>query len=225
MYYYIYHLICNKIKLNDLTKVFNINYNNNTDNNFAKLSYPVLMCLDIIMMQPCHVVVSIDQIHNVRFIQAVIHQLNQLNSKLQIKVEFKILDLKIMDFSGKNKMSTSINSKNTLYVDLTEKQIHEIVGKSITQNNMPQCIEECNDSVLNLYSIYRNIAHITMQETVDKFKQSNFTKFKTELAIKIVNLYNFYNQEHTIRKEFNMLNTVNKIHSSNYQLFIDMFEI
>lgn len=217
-YFILYHILSYFCNINRLTKVFNINYLNNTNNNFAKFSYPLLMCTDIISMQPCIVLVSKDQIHNIRFIKHIIDKINNIYN-LNISVKFEIIDVKISNLHNNNKMSTREN-KGAIYLSLEDEEIYKLVMKAKTQNNVPDKYENIEKSTENIYNIYAILKDLEIQQVINMFKKHNFIFFKECLYREIISLYNFYrlNINKSIQLDNKTQENVNEIVNNNFNL-------
>ena len=184
------------MKCNNLDKLLGINYHNSTDNNCAKYIYPALMLLDILLIQPCTVVVAKDQIHNVRFCKSNIERLNSMFD-LNIDVDFKLLDVNILGFySGKQgKMSTSVG-EGIIYVDDTLNTIKRVIAAAETADNMCTNIEEFNNmsvNVRNLYNVYNIVSGESVESIVHKYANRTYSELKedlSELVYKYVSRFN-----------------------------------
>lgn len=217
-YFITYHILSFVCSTNKLDKVFKINFNNRTDNNFSKFSYPVLMCTDIILMQPCIVLVGSDQIHNIRFIVNVLDKLNKTYS-LNLNIKFKIIDIKILNLNNENKMSTSKQNIKQMFINMKDNEIYELIMKAKTQKFVPQNYNDLELSTKNLYRIYSEIKKLSIEKTIEIFKDKNFVFFKKILYKEIIELYSFYRQNNKKEMgEYNAQNKVNDIVKDNFHI-------
>lgn len=217
-YFIMYHIISFFCKINDLNKVFKINYKNNTINNFAKFSYPVLMCNDIILLNPCTVLVGSDQIHNVRFIKNILSNIQKLYN-LQLDIKFEIIDIKILSLNDNNKMSTSDKSNSgQIFLDMNNDEIYKIIMQAKTQSKMPKTYNELEDSTKNLYLIYSIIKNLEIEYVINIFSEKNFQEFKQHLYFAIVELFNFYKNLNNLNNKYDIHHIINNIIIKNFNL-------
>lgn len=217
-YFIMYHIISFFCKINDLNKVFKINYQNNTINNFAKFSYPVLMCNDIILLQPCTVLVGSDQMHNIRFIKNILENI-QKTYKLKLDIKFEIIDIKILSLNNNNKMSTSDKSNSgQIFLDMNNNEIYKTIMKSKTQSKMPKTYDELEYSTKNLYLIYSIIKNLEMEYVINIFYEKNFQEFKQHLYFAIVELFNFYKNSNNFENKYDTNNIISNIIIRNFNL-------
>lgn len=217
-YFLTYHILSFFCKTNKLNKVFKINFNNNTDNNFSKFSYPVLMCTDILLMQPCIVLVGPDQIHNIRFIMDIIDNINKIYS-VDFNITFKIINIKILNLNNEHKMSTSKKELSQMFINMQDSEIYELIMKAKTQKSVPNNYTDLETSTKNLYNIYSEIKNISIEETIEIFKEKNFYFFKQVLYKEIIELYSFYRRQfnNTKVEKYNSQSIVNNIVKSNFK--------
>lgn len=214
-YFITYHIISFLCNTNRLDKVFKINYFNNTNNNFAKFAYPVLMCTDIILMNPCIVLVGKDQIHNIRFVKEILLKINK-EYKLNIDIKFEVINTKILNLNNQNKMSTSDNNNNQIFIDMTDNEIIKIISKSKTQTKIPKQYSDLEISTYNLYNIYAQINNLDIEQVIYKFQESDFTTFKKYLCNSIIELINFYRKKTDNKFKYNAQEVVNNIIKYNF---------
>lgn len=191
VYFSLLMLIGNYCNINELDKIFKINYENNTDNNINKLLYPLIMLIDILLIQPCTVVISQDQIHNVRFIKKIIEKLKSL--KINIDVDFEILDLKIISLYTEDKMSSSKENCGVIYLNDDMISIQDKIAQIPTQENMPQHSEDFQHPHLKqIYQLFAKMSNISLEELIDKYKDQKFSLFKINFATKIYKIIQEY---------------------------------
>ena len=173
------------IQCNHLDKLLGINYSNSTENNCAKYIYPALMLLDILLVQPCTVIVAQDQIHNVRFCKSNIEKLNNAFN-INIDVDFQLLDINILGFHSDHtgKMSTSVNA-GIVYVDDTLETVRSVIAHAATADHMCQTMEEFNSmnaNVRNLYNVYQLVSDLTVEQIVVKYADKGYEELKADLS-------------------------------------------
>lgn len=172
-------------KLSSLNKVFNINFANETENTLGKLLYPFLMTIDIMLCAPCKVVVSQDQIHNVRFAKKLIAEICA-EKNIKIEVEFDVLDLKILSIVDDGKMSTSSVKSGALFMDMTQQEVSDVVLRAKTQTVYVTNRDEMSASTLNLFFILSKISDDSIETIAAKF--TTFEELK-QYAAKTIYAY------------------------------------
>ena len=201
-----------KIKTSSLNKIFNINYGN-TENNLMKLIYPLLMLIDIFLFQPCTVIVSKDQIHNVRYIKT------QLKNIIPFcfDIDFKILDIKILNPYDLSKMGTS-ESSNKIFLNDTYDSIFNIIKKVQSSTNFPLCYEDLNENIQHLYFILSIIKKESVKILFNKIKFDNYLLFKKYVTQSIYDFLQIYqNKNLCVTKQRQNIQDIKKIIFFNYK--------
>jgi len=154
-------------------------------------SYPVLMAADILLYDTTHVPVGDDQKQHLELCRDIAQKFNNdfnVDDFLKvpeplIKDEFsRIMSLK----DGSKKMSKSEPS-DLSRINLTDdkNQILNKIKKAKTDPlPLPSSKEELNKRMeaKNLVGIYSSLTNSSLDETIQKFSESNFSDFKEELS-------------------------------------------
>ncbi len=173
-------------------------------------SYPVLMAADILLYDSTHVPVGDDQKQHLELCRDIAQKFNNdfnIDNFLKvpeplIQKEFsRIMSLK----DGSKKMSKSELS-DLSRINLTDdrNQIINKIKKAKTDAlPMPQDTNELDKRLeaKNLLGIYSSLTNSSMQASIDIFAGKNFSEFKENLAIELVN------KIEPISKEINKLLT------------------
>ncbi len=158
-------------------------------------SYPVLMAADILLYDASHVPVGDDQKQHLELCRDIAQKFNNdFGVKDFLKVpqpliqkEFsRIMSLK----DGSKKMSKSELS-DLSRINLTDDrdQIVNKIKKAKTDTlSMPKDIKDIHGrlEVKNLLGIYASLNNLTLENTITKFADKNFSKLKEELSDKLV---------------------------------------
>jgi tryptophanyl-tRNA synthetase len=154
-------------------------------------SYPVLMAADILLYDSTHVPVGDDQKQHLELCRDIAQKFNNdFNNndffkipEPLIKKEFsRIMSLK----DGSKKMSKSEPS-DLSRINLTDDQdqiINKIKKAKTDPLPLPSNKEELNKRLeaKNLIGIYTSLTNSTLDETIKKFNNKNFSDFKEELS-------------------------------------------
>mgnify|MGYP001267809474 CR=1 FL=1 len=154
-------------------------------------SYPVLMAADILLYDSTHVPVGDDQKQHLELCRDIAQKFNNdfnIDNFFKIpepliKKEFsRIMSLK----DGSKKMSKSELS-DLSRINLTDDQdqiINKIKKAKTDPLPLPSNKEELNKRLeaKNLIGIYTSLTNSTLDETIKKFNNKNFSDFKEELS-------------------------------------------
>ncbi len=154
-------------------------------------SYPVLMAADILLYDSTHVPVGDDQKQHLELCRDIAQK---FNNDFKIDDFFKVPEPLIQkEFSrimslkdGLKKMSKSELSDFSR-INLTDEkdQIINKIKKAKTDTlPMPSTIEDLNNrpEVKNLIGIYSSLNNFTLQKSIEKFSEKNFSEFKENLS-------------------------------------------
>lgn len=189
MFANLFFRLAKSCKLNHLNKVFKINFDNQTENTLGKMLYPFLMAIDIALCAPCKVMVSQDQIHNIRYVQQFIADICK-EKNITIDVEFDILNIKILSILDEGKMSTSSAVEGALFMDMSKEEVDNILLKAKTQTEYVYTQDQMLPNTLNLFNIFAMINNETIEEVAAKF--TNFKDFKAYAAKRMYEYLNGY---------------------------------
>ncbi len=159
-------------------------------------SYPVLMAADILLYDATHVPVGDDQKQHLELCRDIAQKFNndfELNNFLQvpeplIQKDFsRIMSLK----DGSKKMSKSeLSDFSRINLTDDKDQIINKIKKAKTDPlPMPQDIKELDNRLeaKNLLGIYSSLTDSTLQNSVKIFAGKNFSEFKENLGVELVN--------------------------------------
>ena len=154
-------------------------------------SYPVLMAADILLYDTTHVPVGDDQKQHLELCRDIAQKFNndfKVNDFLRIpepliQKEFsRIMSLK----DGLKKMSKSELS-DLSRINLTDDKdaiINKIKKAKTDSLPMPSNISglEKRPEAQNLIGIYASLSGLTLEESIKKFEEKNFSEFKEDLS-------------------------------------------
>jgi tryptophanyl-tRNA synthetase len=154
-------------------------------------SYPVLMAADILLYDATHVPVGEDQKQHLELCRDIAHKFNndfEVDNFLKvpeplIQKEFsRIMSLK----DGSKKMSKSdLSDLSRINLTDTKDQIINKIKKAKTDPHpMPTNVKELDDRLeaKNLIGIYASLTNSNLENSVEKFKEKNFSEFKENLS-------------------------------------------
>ena len=151
------------------------------------LTYPVLMAVDILVVDADYVPVGIDQKQHVELTRDIAIRFNKkygdtfnIPEPLITKVGTKIMDL----VDPTKKMSkTEDNPKGVIGLLDDPKVARKKIMGATTDSEM--CVKydpEKKPGISNLINIYASLSNVSIEEVEDKFKSSNYGEFKTAVA-------------------------------------------
>ena len=202
----IFFLLSYHCNINKLNKILHINYNS-SKNNLGKYIYPFLMFIDVILMSPCTVIVSEDQLHNVRYVKDQIDVFKK--TFYDPNINFIINKSKILSLNSELKMSTSNNEDYNIYIDSSFDTVRNICIRAKTQSQYPTCIHDMNKNTFNLFNIMSKIDNKNIEEVINQY--DCFHDFKSELSIKLFKYIQSIalNMKNTQEREANVHNRIN----------------
>ncbi len=151
-------------------------------------SYPVLMAADILVYKATHVPVGEDQKQHLELAREIANSFNHRYNRevfpqpepLILKEASRIMSLR----DGTKKMSKSDESDysrinlsddaETIKLKFQKAKSDSIMGISYDK--------EARADVANLLTIYSSLMDISIEQAVEKFRNSQFSQFKNELA-------------------------------------------
>lgn len=156
------------------------------------LTYPVLMAADILTYDIDYVPVGGDQKQHVELARDIAIRFNKrygetfkIPEPMITKIGTKIMDLQ----DPYHKMSKSNeNQKGVIRLLDDEKTIRKKIMSATTDSeSFIHFDPEKKPGISNLINIYSSLTNLTITEIEDKYKNSNYGTFKTELADIVVN--------------------------------------
>ena len=181
-------------------------------------SYPILMAADILLYDTTHVPVGDDQKQHLELCRDIAQKFNndfkvdsffKLPEPLIQKEFSRIMSLK----DGSKKMSKSeLSDLSRINLTDSEDQIINKVKKAKTDPlPIPSNIDELNERLeaKNLLIIYSSLSGLTLEKTINKFAEKNFSEFKENLSQILVDKINPISQE--IKKLLNEKSYLDKI--------------
>lgn len=166
-------------------------------------TYPILMASDILLYGPDYVPTGIDQKQHVELARDIAIRFNnkygetfKIPEPMIPEVGAKIMDLQ----EPTKKMSkSSENQKGIIYLLDNENDIRKKIMSAVTDSEGKIYYDvENKPGISNLLTIYSVLKGITIEETEELFKDSNYGNFKSEVADivveKLTSIQNRYNE-------------------------------
>ena len=154
-------------------------------------TYPILMASDILLYDADVVPTGIDQKQHVELARNLAERFNKKYGDT-----FKVPEPMIPEIGAKikdlqdptKKMSKSNpNPKGIIYLLDTEEVLRKKIMSAVTDSEGKIYFnEETKPGISNLLTIYSYFKNITIEESVEKFKDSNYGTFKKEVADTVV---------------------------------------
>ncbi len=156
------------------------------------LTYPALMASDILLYDAKYVPVGQDQTQHLEMTRNLATRFNNkygetftLPEALVVKGGQKIYSL--TDPSKKMSKSDPNPKSNICLLDDLAQVKNKIKG-AVTDSDAKICYDPINKAgISNLLTIYSCISGLTVDELVEKYKDSNYATFKEDLANVVVN--------------------------------------
>ena len=154
-------------------------------------TYPILMASDILLYDADVVPTGIDQKQHVELARNLAERFNKkygdtfkVPQPMIPEIGAKIKDLQ----DPTKKMSkTNPNPKGIIYLLDTEEVTRKKIMSAVTDSEGKIYFnEETKPGISNLLTIYSYFKNITIEESVEKFKDSNYGTFKKEVADTVV---------------------------------------
>lgn len=166
-------------------------------------TYPILMTSDILLYGPDYVPTGIDQKQHVELARDIAIRFNnkygetfKIPEPMIPEVGAKIMDLQ----EPTKKMSkSSENQKGIIYLLDNENDIRKKIMSAVTDSEGKIYYDvENKPGISNLLTIYSVLKGITIEETEELFKDSNYGNFKSAVADivveKLTSIQNRYNE-------------------------------
>ena len=154
-------------------------------------TYPILMASDILLYDADVVPTGIDQKQHVELARNLAERFNKKYGDT-----FKVPEPMIPEIGAKikdlqdptKKMSKSNpNPKGIIYLLDSEEVLRKKIMSAVTDSEGRIYFdEETKPGISNLLTIYSYFKNITIEESVEKFKDSNYGTFKKEVADTVV---------------------------------------
>ena len=154
-------------------------------------TYPILMASDILLYDADVVPTGIDQKQHVELARNLAERFNKKYGDT-----FKVPEPMIPEIGAKikdlqdptKKMSKSNpNPKGIIYLLDSEEVLRKKIMSAVTDSEGKIYFnEETKPGISNLLTIYSYFKNITIEESVEKFKDSNYGTFKKEVADTVV---------------------------------------
>lgn len=168
------------------------------------LTYPALMASDILLYDATIVPVGEDQQQHLELTRTAANRFNYLYGDTFIvpegftpKVGARIMGLQ----TPESKMSKSASAAPKDYILLLDdlKVIKNKIKSAVTDSEgIVKYDKENKPGISNLLTIYSSLTNITIKELEEKYKDSNYGTFKSDLADVVVNtlepIQNRYNE-------------------------------
>ena len=181
-------------------------------------SYPVLMAADILLYDTTHVPVGDDQKQHIELCRDIAQKFNNdfktdnffISPEPLIQKEFsRIMSLK----DGTKKMSKSeLSDLSRINLTDEKEQIINKIKKAKTDAlPLPTTIKELDSrpEAKNLIGIYSSLTGLTLEKSVEKFAEKNFSEFKENLTqILIDKITPIFNEIKKLLSEKNYLDEI-----------------
>ena len=151
------------------------------------LTYPVLMAVDILVVDADYVPVGVDQKQHVELARDIAIRFNNKYGET-----FKVPDVlltevgtKIMDLvdPSKKMSKTEDNPKGVIgLLDDPKVARKKIMGATTDSEMSVRYDPEKKPGISNLINIYASLSGVSIKETEEKFKDSNYGEFKRAVA-------------------------------------------
>ncbi len=156
------------------------------------LTYPVLMASDILLYDADFVPTGQDQKQHVELARNIAERVNKKYGSVFKLPEPLIPEdgAKIMDLvDPTKKMSkSSENIKGTIFILDDEKTIRKKIASATTDSQMIVKFDlENKPGISNLINIYASFTGMSIKDIENKYKDTNYGIFKTEVADVVVN--------------------------------------
>lgn len=171
--------------------------------NTALYTYPVLMAADILLYHTTHVPVGLDQKQHVELCRDIAQRFNSTYNCDYFTIPTPVMDKntsKIYSLTEPlKKMSKSDeNPKSCIFILDTPKQIMKKVKSATTDSiGVINYDPENQPGVSNLLVIYSACKQISMQETLEFFKNQQYGFLKVEVAQAIIDELEPFQQKYT----------------------------
>ena len=159
------------------------------------LTYPVLMASDILLYDIDYVPVGHDQKQHVELARNIAERVNKkygdifkMPEPLIAKDGAKIADL----VDPTKKMSkSSDNPKGVIYMLDDSKTIRKKIMSATTDSEMKIVFDPKNKpGISNLINIYTSLSDLSIKEVEEKYKDSNYGMFKSDVADLVISVLN-----------------------------------
>lgn len=156
-------------------------------------TYPILMASDILLYDADLVPVGIDQKQHVELARDIAERFNKVYGDTFKVPEVMIPEVgaKIMDLQNPTKkMSKSDDSyKGVILLLDDEKTIRKKIMSAVTDSeNMVYYDKDNKPGISNLLTIYSSLKGISMEDTLNYFKDYNYGNLKKEVADLVVSV-------------------------------------
>jgi len=154
-------------------------------------TYPILMASDILLYDADYVPTGIDQKQHVELCRDLAERFNKKYGNT-FKIPAPMIPetgAKIMDLQDPTKkMSKSEeNPKGVILLLDDEKTIRKKIMSAVTDSDATICYDpETKPGISNLLTIYASLKEISIEETVNHFKNYNYGSLKKEVADVVV---------------------------------------
>ena len=157
------------------------------------LTYPVLMASDILLYDVDYVPVGHDQKQHVELARNLAERVNKKYGEIFKMPEPLIPEsgAKILDLvDPTKKMSkSSDNPKGVIYMLDDEKIIRKKIMSATTDSETRVVFDmENKPGISNLINIYTSLSGLTIKEVEEKYKNSNYGTFKSDVANLVISV-------------------------------------
>ncbi len=156
--------------------------------NVGLFSYPVLMAADILLYRAKFVPIGDDQKQHLELTRDIIKIFNDRFGKTFVEPKAILTKFpRVMSLDNPNKKMSKTMPKGCLYLSDSPKIIREKIKGAVTDSYEEISYDPKNRlAISNLVLIYSEFSGKTISEVVEKFKRVNYSEFKNELAMTII---------------------------------------
>lgn len=150
-------------------------------------TYPILMASDILLYSADYIPTGIDQKQHVELCRDLAIRFNNKYGETFKIPEPMIPEMgaKIMDLQDPTKKmsKSSENQKGIIYLLDDEKTLRKKIMSAVTDSDATVLYDPTNKpGISNLLTIYASLKEISIEETVNHFKDCNYGSLKKEVA-------------------------------------------
>lgn len=152
------------------------------------LTYPILMASDILLYDTDYVPVGQDQKQHVELARDIALRVNKKYQTNIFKIPEPLISeegAKIMDLQDPTKKmsKSSDNHKGVIYLLDDEQTIRKKIMSATTDSLSKINYDfENQPGISNLINIYTSLTNLSIQEVIEKYKDSNYATFKNDVA-------------------------------------------
>lgn len=148
-------------------------------------AYPVLMASDILLYDAKEVPVGEDQIQHVEITRDLVNRFNNRFGEVLVMPAAKVRKVgkRIMSLSDPTKKMSKSDPKGDIFLDDEEKVIRKKIMSAVTDSGSEILFDtENKPGISNLLQIYAALKNVSIEHTVETFKDYRYGDFKKAIA-------------------------------------------